>query len=37
VRLDYMAETGFFDEPPEPRAPSGPQSQFAQIHRMRTM
>jgi hypothetical protein len=37
VRLDYMAETGFFDEPSEPRAPSGPQSQFAQIHRMRTM
>jgi hypothetical protein len=37
VRLDYMAETGFFNEPPEPRAPSGPQSQFAQIHRMRTM
>jgi hypothetical protein len=35
ARLDYLAETGFFDEPPEPRPPTGQQSQFAQLHRLR--
>ena len=32
ARLDYLGESGFFDEPP----PS-PQSQLAQLHRMRLM
>lgn len=35
ARLDYLADTGFFDEPPEPRPPSGSQSRFAELHRMR--
>jgi hypothetical protein len=35
VRLDYLGESGFFDEPPQPGLPSGPQSQFAELHRMR--
>jgi hypothetical protein len=37
ARLNYLAETGFFDEPPPPRPPPGQQSQFAQLHRMRLM
>jgi hypothetical protein len=37
ARLDYLAETDFFEEPPAPRPPAGPQSQFAQLHRMRLM
>jgi hypothetical protein len=37
ARLDYLGESGFFDEPPAPRPASGPQSQFAQLHRMRLM
>jgi hypothetical protein len=37
ARLDYLGESGFFDEPPPPRPPSGTQSQFAQLHRMRLM
>ena len=36
-RLNHLADTGFFDEPPEPRAPTGPQSQFAELHRLRFM
>ena len=35
ARLDYLADTAFFDEPPAPRPPSGPQSRFAELHRMR--
>jgi hypothetical protein len=37
ARLDYLAETGFFDEPPPPPPPSGQRSPFAQLHRMRLM
>jgi hypothetical protein len=37
ARLDYLGESGFFDEPPPPRPPSGQQSQFAELHRMRLM
>jgi hypothetical protein len=36
ARLDYLGESGFFDEPPPP-PPSALQSQFAQLHRMRLM
>lgn len=35
ARLDWLAETGFFDAPPDPRPPAGPQSQFADLHRLR--
>jgi hypothetical protein len=35
ARLDWLAENGLFDAPPEPRPPSGPQSQFADLHRLR--
>jgi hypothetical protein len=35
ARLDWLAENGLFDAPAEPRPPSGPQSQFANIHRLR--
>jgi hypothetical protein len=37
ARLDYLGESGFFDEPPPPPPPSALQSQFAQLHRMRLM
>jgi hypothetical protein len=37
ARLDYLGESGFFDEPPPPPPPSALQSQFAQFHRMRLM
>jgi hypothetical protein len=37
ARLDYLAESGFFDEPPPPPPPSALQSQFAQLHRLRLM
>lgn len=37
VRLDYLADIGFFEQEPEPRPPSGPQSKFAELHRMRLM
>jgi hypothetical protein len=37
ARLDYLGESGFFDEPAVPRPPTGPQSQFAELHRMRQM
>jgi hypothetical protein len=37
ARLDYLAKTGFFDEPPPPPPPSGQRSPFAQLHRMRLM
>ncbi len=37
ARLDYLGESGFFDEPPPPTSPPGPQSQLAQLHRMRLM
>jgi hypothetical protein len=36
ARLDWLAEDGLFDTPPEPRPPSGPQSQFADLHRLRS-
>jgi hypothetical protein len=45
TRLDYLGEKGFFDEPLPPSPPpgsqsqfgppSGPQSDFAQLHRSR--
>jgi hypothetical protein len=35
TRLQRLADIGFFDKPPEPRALSGSQSFFAQLHRRR--
>jgi hypothetical protein len=37
TRLDYLGESGFFDEPPQPTPSSRLQTQFAQLHRMRLM
>jgi hypothetical protein len=35
VRLDYLTDIGFFDEPPQPAGSTGQQSQFAELHRLR--
>jgi hypothetical protein len=35
ARLDWLAAQGLFDAPPEPRPPTGPQSKFADLHRLR--
>lgn len=37
ARLNYLSDIGFFDKEPEPRPLSGPQSQFAELHRTRFM
>ena len=33
--FDWLAAQGLFDAPPEPRPPTGPQSKFADLHRLR--